>query len=191
LPETLPRLVSIQVGMPRWHEPDGSGEAWDRRWRTAFVKQPVTGPVMLHQTNLAGDMQADTQDHGGPERAVLAYSADHYDRWREEFDWPDLAFGGFGENFTISGQDEWSVCIGDIYDIGDARVQVSRPRGPCYKIEYRWRRRGLLRRVEETGRHGWYMRVLREGLVSARDEVRLVDRPEPGRTVRFVADAKR
>ncbi len=123
--------------------------------------------------------------------AVLAYSANHYPKWREELDIPELGPGGFAENFTISGQDELTVNIGDVYRVGAATVQVSQPRGPCYKISYRWKRPDLLGRCESNGRHGWYLRVLEEGLVEAGQPYELVERPNPDWSVRRAADVYR
>ena len=185
------QLASIQVGRPRALPATGDGQPWDRTWRTAFRKEPVSGPAWLGAANLAGDRQADLRVHGGPDQAVLCYSAEHYPRWRRELALPDMPHGGFGENFTVAGQDELSVCIGDVYERGESLVQVSAPRGPCYKISWRWRRPDLLERVEETGRHGWYLRVLREGLVEAGQPLRLTSRPHPEWTVRRAADVIR
>jgi MOSC domain-containing protein YiiM len=180
------RLVSIQVGVPRWNV-SADGE----RWRSAFFKEPMAGPVALGFTNLEGDGQADLRAHGGPDMAVLCYSFEHYAGWRTELALPEMGPGGFGENFTVAGQDESTVCIGDVYDVGDAAVQVSQQRGPCVNISKRWERPDLLRRVEETGRHGWYVRVLREGTVQAGLELRLIERPHPEWTVRRAADTYR
>ncbi|HEY7202106.1 MAG TPA: MOSC domain-containing protein [Candidatus Dormibacteraeota bacterium] len=185
------RLLSIQVGRPRVIEPTGDGAPWDRRWRTAYLRQPVAGPVRLARESLEGDRVGDRRIHGGPDMAVLAYSAEHYPVWRAELDLPEMGPGGFGENLTIAGQDELSVCVGDVYELGDAVAQVSQPRGPCHKIAWRWRRESLLERVVETGRHGWYLRVLREGVIEAGQEVRLADRPHPEWTVRRAAVAHR
>jgi MOSC domain-containing protein YiiM len=167
-------LVAVLVGRPQWMV---SSEG--RSWRSGIVKAAVEGPVMLRAENIDGDGQAELDVHGGPDMAVLAYSADHYPRWREEIDLPGLDVGGFGENFAISGQDEDSVCVGDVYAVGEAVVQVTKPRGPCANIARRWSRPDLVRLVERTGRHGWYLRVLQEGMVVAGQEVRLLERPHP------------
>jgi MOSC domain-containing protein YiiM len=177
------KLVSVQVGRPRIVPPTGDGQPWDRPWKTAFWKEPVEGPVRVGLLQVEGDGQAAADIHGGADQAVLCYSADHYRLWRRELELPEMSPGGFGENLTIAGQDERSVCIGDVYEVGEALVQVSKPRGPCFKISWRWRRLDLLRRVEATGRHGWYVRVLREGLVEAGQPLRLEDRPHPEWTV--------
>jgi MOSC domain-containing protein YiiM len=185
------KLVSVQVGTSRSVPPTGDGQPWDRTWETAFWKEPVRGPVMVRFLNLEGDGQAATGIHGGRDQAALCYSADHYPAWRQELGLCEMSGGGFGENFTIAGQDERSVCIGDIYEIGEALIQVSKPRGPCFKIAWRWQREDLLSRVESSGRHGWYVRVLREGLVEAGQPVHLEDRPHPDWTVRAAADVIR
>ena len=155
----------------------------DRPWVTSFFKDPVDGPVWLGLTNLAGDGQADLENHGGPDKAVLAYAAAHYPLWRAELGRPDLPYGAFGENFTIAGLTEATVCIGDVYAIGEARVQVSQPRQPCWKIARRWRIKDLTARVRETGRTGWYLRVLTEGYVEPGLPVTLIERPYPQWTV--------
>ena len=125
-------LVSIQVGKPRFHGPDvGLPEPLDHRWHSGFVKEPVAGPVLLTTTNLVGDRQADPRVHGGPEMAVLAYSADHYPAWREELGIPEMGPGGFAENFTIGGQDELTACIGDVYRVGAATVRSASRGGPA------------------------------------------------------------
>jgi MOSC domain-containing protein YiiM len=185
-------LVSIQVGTPRLRDREvGLRRPLDRRWLTAFAKHPVQGPVRLGRLNLEGDRVADKLGHGGPDMAVLAYSADHYPGWREELGIAEMGPGGFAENFTVSGQDELSVAIGDVYRVGGAVVQVSQPRGPCYKISYHWKRPDLLGRCEASGRHGWYLRVLEEGMVEAGQSVDLVERPNPYWTVRRAADVYR
>ena len=143
---------------------------------------------MLRRLNLDGDRQADLKNHGGPDQAVLCYSAEHYPRWHEELG-RELVFGGFGENFTIEGLDEESVFLGDVHSTGEALVQVSCHRGPCYKIGYRWKRPELLDLVRRTGRTGWYLRVLREGLVQAGEPFVLLERPNPEWPVRRVYQA--
>jgi len=176
------RLVSIQAALPREHGTPGAAKAMERPWTTAFFKEPVAGPVWLGSTNLAGDRQADLEHHGGPDRAVLAYAAGHYPGWRAEL-YLELPHGAFGENLTVAGMDEATVCIGDAYEVGGAAVQVSQPRIPCWKIARRWQVKDLSARVQRSGRTGWYLRVLREGEVKAGDEMRLVDRPYPEWTV--------
>lgn len=152
----------------------------DRPWTTGFFKEPVDGPRMLRKTNLEGDGQADLVHHGGVDKAVLAYSAQHYPAWRPSMNQPSLPFGAFGENFTVNGLTEADVCIGDVWRVGDdAVVQVSQPRQPCWKLARRWRFKSLPLDVQESGRTGWYFRVLAEGIVAAGMRLVLVERSHP------------
>lgn len=186
-----PILRSIQVGLPRYLGTPGAPDPIDQPWESGFFKAPVAGPLRLGRTNLARDGQADLRNHGGPDKAVLAYAAAHYPAWREELGRIDLPHGAFGENFTVDGLDEASVCIGDTYQLGAAHVQVSQPRQPCWKLGRRWRMEDLPSRVLATGRSGWYLRVLEEGMVEPGLPMVLMDRPFPEWTVSRVASVMR
>jgi MOSC domain-containing protein YiiM len=181
-------LASIQVGTPHRYGVEGAPQAIDRAWTTSFFREPSPVKRWLFTTHLEGNAQADTRNHGRPDQAVLLYAEAHYALWRAELGRPELGPGGFGENFTMAGLIEETACIGDTYGIGEARVQVSGPRYPCWKIERRWRLPGLTDRVAATGRTGWYCRVLREGEVAPGMPVTLLDRPYPAFTVALVND---
>lgn len=178
-----PVLLSIQVGRPAEHGNDGATDPMDRPWTSGFFKTPVAGPVFLGRTNLDGDGQADLVNHGGPDKAVCAYSADHYSAWMAEWGLPELPSGAFGENFTLGDLTEADVCIGDVWRVGEAVVQVSQPRQPCWKLARRWRVKDLPGQVVATGRTGWYFRVRKEGLVAPGVFLHLVERPFPSWTV--------
>jgi MOSC domain-containing protein YiiM len=176
------KLVSIQIGRPRTLEsPNFSGGI--KRWTTGIFKETVAGPVTLHFTNLDGDGQADLVNHGGVDKAVNVYAIEHYPYWREKLDIPSLANGAFGENFTTEGLLETEVCIGDTFTLGEALVQVSQPRQPCWKLAMKWHVKDLALQVEQNGRTGWYFRVLKEGQVSGGDELKLTERPFPQWTI--------
>ncbi len=174
-----PVLLSIQTGTPVDHGRPDAPDPMERLWTSGFFKSPVAGPVFLGKTNLDGDGQADLENHGGPDKAVCVYAADHYDAWRDELAILDLPMGAFGENFTIAGLIESDVCIGDVWQLGAVIVQVSQPRQPCWKLARRWKLKDLPARVVETGRTGWYLRVLQEGMVSPGLSLTLIDRPFP------------
>ena len=182
------RIVSIQVALPRTYGSAEAVEPHDQLWTTGFFKQPVSGPVHVGTTNMAGDGQADHEHHGGVDKAVLAYSAEHYPHWREELNKAALPFGGFGENLTIAGLDEHSACIGDTWQAGDVVFQVSQPRQPCWKLSRRWRVDNLAARVVANGRSGWYLRVLSEGVIAPGCEIALVERPYADWTVARASD---
>jgi MOSC domain-containing protein YiiM len=176
---TAPHLAAILVGLPQNLGSPDATDPLDRPWRSAIFKTPVAGAVWLGRTHLTGDGQADLVHHGGPHRAVLAYGLSHYEAWRAELGLPDLAPGAFGENFAVAGLTEGVVCLGDVWAVGEARLQVSEPRRPCATLAKRLRRTDIVGRVQATGRTGWYMRVLQEGLVAAGDAVSLLERPHP------------
>ena len=123
------KILAISVGVERDVE-SATGETI----RTAINKKPIDGPIMLRMRGLDGDVQSDAEVHGGFERAVLVYSWDNYSIWRQELSRDDMAYGEFGENFTVEGMLDDEICIGDVFRIGDALVEVSQPRIPCYKL---------------------------------------------------------
>ncbi len=176
-------LQSVQVGTPRHYGTDGAEDEMRRPWETSFFRAPSPTHRWLFTTHLEGNAQADTKNHGRPGQAVLLYAAAHYPLWRHELELPNIGPGGFGENFTIADLSEETACIGDTYGIGDARIQVTGPRYPCWKIERRWNTKGLTARVAATGRTGWYCRVLHEGLIEPGAPVMLIERPYPQWTV--------
>jgi MOSC domain-containing protein YiiM len=172
-------LASIQVGQPTSYGSDDAVDPHDKAWTTGFFKTPIDGPVFAGTTNLDGDGQADLKNHGGVDKAVLAYSAEHYPEWRRELRMPDMPHGAFGENLTISGLSEESVHIGDVYRIGRVTVEVSQPRQPCWKLARRWRMHELLGMVIRNGRCGWYLRVLEPDRLEKQMPVVLLERPNP------------
>ncbi|MFC4077153.1 MOSC domain-containing protein [Salinithrix halophila] len=175
--QSKPFIRSIQVGRPRAYRTP------DRTWRSGICKERVAGPLRLEKTNLEGDGQADLKNHGGPDKAVLAYSESHYPRWQKELNRMDLTSGGFGENFSVVGLTEADVCIGDTFRVGEAIIQVSQTRIPCWKLDARWGIGNLAARVRETGRSGWYYRVLQEGIVEENQPLIWMERPYPEWTV--------
>jgi MOSC domain-containing protein YiiM len=164
-------LVSISVGRPREVE-----------WRgdivvTSIFKTPVPHRVHARRTNLDGDQQSDLAVHGGPDKAVYVYPAEHYPWWQSELA-EELSWGAFGENFTTRGLLEDRVFIGDRFRIGGAEFEVSQPRMPCYKLGVRFGRADMVKRFHRSGRNGFYFRVTREGEVGAGDAIEPVSRDE-------------
>ncbi|MGX4587430.1 MOSC domain-containing protein [Paenibacillus chitinolyticus] len=178
-----PKIVSINVGKPKKIVYQG------KEVETGIYKEPVHRPLFLSKTQLEGDGQADLKVHGGPDKALCVYSANHYDYWEKELGQP-LSFGAFGENITISGLKEEEVCIGDIYELGEALVQVSQPRRPCFKLSVRYSDVKLPVKLQDTGYTGFYFRVLKEGIVPENPVFRLVTKHAQGLTVEFVNTCK-
>ena len=173
----ITRVVSLQVGLPRLMDAHG------QPWTTGTFKDQVSGKVALSWEGLNGDGQADLVNHGGVDKAVLVYSDDHAERWRRELFPEGLPPGAFGENFTVQGLTEANVCLGDVFQVGSARVQVSQPRQPCWKQARRYAMNDLVVRIVRTGRTGWYLRVLTEGHMEAGDVMTLLERPHPEWTI--------
>lgn len=181
-------LNSIQVGKPKEHPAEGIAQS---PWISGIFKSGVSGPTWLGRENLQGDGQHNLKFHGGRDRAVLSYAAAHYIDWAAELgdELPDgFAPGAFGENFTVSGLDEETVCLGDVYGIGEAEIEVSQPRLPCANLARRWQLTELPRWVEESGRGGWYARVLREGEVQTRQLIYRKARLYPDWTIRRLSE---
>lgn len=185
---TPARLLSIQISSVAEIAGAGTGAWWDKPWTTAFYKRPVEGRIGLGYEGLRGDQQADRRHHGGADKAVCVYAAEHYPGWRALLNLAELAHGAFGENFTVQGMLETDVCIGDVFQVGTARVEVSQPRQPCWKLARRWHLKDLTARVEQTGRTGFYFRVLLHGWVQAGDRFELVERPFPQFTIAHAND---
>lgn len=152
---------------------------------SGIVKLPVSRPLMLGPEGLEGDEQADRRVHGGVEKAVHHYPFDHYAAWQAELGaLPALAApGGFGENISTSGLTEATVAVGDIFRLGSALLQVSQGRQPCWKLNRRFETPDIARWVQQSGRTGWYYRVLAPGTVAPGDRLELVDRIAPDWTL--------
>ena len=173
-------LISINVGLPR--EITHRGQAIT----TGIFKAPVAGTVRLGRLNLAGDGQADLRVHGGADKAVYVYPFEHYAFWAGELGRHDFSHGQFGENFTTTGLLEDGVCIGDVFEIGEAWVQVTQPRTPCFKLGIRMGEENFPARFTSANRTGFYLRVLEEGRVAAGDAIEWVERAAGSMSVREV-----
>ena len=171
------KIVSVNVGLPREIQWRG------KTVRTSIFKVPVTGPVRVERLNVDGDQQSDLTVHGGVDKAVYAYPAEHYEFWREQLPGVDLPWGVFGENFTTEGLLEDTVRIGDKLDAGSAEFVVTQPRMPCFKLGVRFDRPDMVKRFLHSGRTGFYLAVAREGEVAASDVVTLVARNDHAITV--------
>ncbi len=171
------KLISVNVGLPR-------EVIWKSRTvTTGIFKEPIESPVMVRKLNLDGDRQADLSVHGGLDKAVYGYPAEHYDYWRHELPGMNLPWGMFGENFTTEGLLEGAVNIGDRFRIGSSVLMVTQPRMPCFKLAVKFGRDDIVKRFLRSGRPGFYFSVLTEGEVSAGDEIELISRDENNVTV--------
>lgn len=148
---------------------------------SAIDKRPVSGPVRVDRDGLAGDEQGDRRMHGGPDKAVHHYAFDHYAAWGRELGALPLLQrpGAFGENLSTHGLTEADMCLADRVRVGSVLLEVSQGRQPCWKLNDRFDRPDMARRVQQTRRTGWYYRVIEPGEFEAGDAVGLVARPFP------------
>ena len=164
------KIVSVNVGMPR-------EVVWKGMTvKTAIFKEPVAGSVRISKLNLAGDQQEDLTVHGGPEKAVYAYPAEHYEYWRKELPEVPFSWGRFGENLTTEGLTEDTLCIGDRLKVGPAILMVTQPRMPCYKLALRFDRDDMIKRFLASQRSGFYFSVIEEGEAQAGSKVEIMSR---------------
>jgi MOSC domain-containing protein YiiM len=155
-----PRIVSVNVGLPR--EATWGGETFT----TAIVKEPVSGTRRIEGVNLTGDDQADRTVHGGPTKAVYAYSIEDYEWWSQQLE-QNLTPGTFGENLTLKDIDASSLNIGERWRAGTALLEVSEPRIPCFKLAWRMQSPTFPKRFGKAMRFGTYFRIIEEGEVEA------------------------
>ena len=182
---TTIEIVSVNVATPAVLLARPAGDIV-----SGIDKRPVAGPALrLTEINLEGDGQADTKEsrfggqvHGGPDQAVYAFPAEHYARFAATLG-REVAPGFVGENLTVRGATEADVRIGDVWQWGEARLQVTGPRSPCYKLGIRMGRQALRRWVREEGLVGWYLRVLRPGTVPTAGRIVVAERHPAGVTV--------
>ncbi|MDC3418166.1 MOSC domain-containing protein [Aquibacillus salsiterrae] len=171
-------IYALSAGKPTTHVLNG------KELHTGFIKEQMQSD-WLSKTGFTKDGQADTKNHGGEDKALLMYPFDHYHYWETRFKQP-FKVPSFGENITISGLTEKDVCIGDIYKLGHATIQVSQPRQPCYKIADVHSIKNIPAVVTETGYTGYYFRVLEEGNVTNSDQLQLIDQKKQQVSIAFI-----
>lgn len=180
------RTLSIQVGLPT------EVESADGPFRTAILKQQVQGPIELRPRALAGDGCGDLKHHGHEDQAVCVYPAQHFTMLAEVLERDSFPHGGFGDNFTVEGANENEVRVGEIYRVGTARVEVTKPREPCSTLNRAWGCPQLAAAIGRSGATGWYLRVIEPGIVQAGDCWALEQAaPEGAPTIAEVWQAKR
>jgi MOSC domain-containing protein YiiM len=163
------KLAALSVGQPRIVETPHGGIL------TSIFKEPVAGRRRVVRHNVEGDKQSDLSVHGGPKKAVYAYAVEHYPYWAKALPDSSVTFGMFGENLTVEGLIEKNIHIGDLVEIGTARLRVTQPRMPCFKLALRFDRADMVKRFWKSGRSGVYFSVEQEGEIGAGDEMQIVE----------------
>jgi len=174
----MAKVISLNVGLPRTVYFRGQAVT------TGIFKEPIKGRIKLKRLNFDGDKQADLTVHGGPDKAVYAYPAEHYDYWKKRLPNMKLPWGMFGENFTTEGLLEDQVNIGDVFRIGSSEVVATQPRMPCYKLGVKFGRMDIVKQFMESKLPGIYFRVLKEGEVGPGDAIELISRDANNVTIK-------
>jgi MOSC domain-containing protein YiiM len=164
-------VESLNIGLPKKEIFSG------KEIVTGICKQPASGPLQLKFSGFEGDGVGDLKHHGGTDKAVCVYSFDHYPYWEDTLG-IKLPVAAFGENLTVSNLNEDDICIGDIFQLGTALVQVSQPRQPCRTLAARYGKDDLIKLVVDSYYTGFYFKVLKEGVVEKGEEL-IVEKREP------------
>jgi MOSC domain-containing protein YiiM len=174
------RILAISVGKPKTIKHMGKDVP------TAIYKYPVVGPCMVRKTNIDGDQQANLKAHGGPDKTVLAFPFEHYSSYQKLYGQETYGFGHFGENLTTEGLTENNVRIGDRFSVGQAVFEVTMPRFPCFKFGIKLGTSKALGTCISTGKTGFYLHVLDEGMITAGDVVKYLESNETAPSVEAV-----
>lgn len=171
------KIISTNIGKPTPFIWNGEEEL------TGIFKKPTDKPIYLTKNDVLSDEVSDRLHHGGYYKACYIFSSEQYPYWKNLYPHLVWTWGMFGENLTVTGFDETQVYLGDIYQVGDALVQVSQYREPCYKFGYKFGTQTVLKQFIEHGHGGTYLSILEEGTVDINDEFTLVERPQSSLTV--------
>ena len=171
------KILSTNVGKPVTFIWNGKEET------TGIFKKPTDKPIYLTKNDVMGDEVSNRLNHGGYYKACYLFSSDQYPYWKNLYPDLDWTWGMFGENLTVSGFDEREVYVGDIYKVGEALVQVSQYREPCYKLGHKFGNQQVLKEFIQHGFGGTYVSILEEGYVDINDDFNLIERPKNSLTV--------
>lgn len=164
------KVLSTNIGKPQLIEWRG------QQIETGIYKYPVDEPIFLGSEDVVADHVIDRRYHGGVDKACYLYSADHYSFWKNKYPEADFNWGMFGENITMSGLNESQIHIGDSFQLGEAVVQISQPRQPCFKLGVRFNDQKVVSDFWELPYPGIYLRIIKQGIVKNGDEMILLDR---------------
>jgi len=171
------KIISTNIGKPTTFSWNGKEE------RTGIYKYPTDQPIFLTKNDVLSDEVSNRLNHGGYYKACYVFSAEEYPYWKNLFPNLDWTWGMFGENLTLADFDENQVYLGDTYQVGEALVQVSQYREPCYKLGVKFGTQQVIKQFVQHGYGGTYLSILEEGYVGINDEFKLVERPEKSLTV--------
>ncbi len=164
------KVVSVNIGKRKtviWK---------NKTYETGIYKLPIKQAIFLGKEGVDNDDVIDRKNHGGFDQAVYAYGENHYNYWKDLYPNLEFNYGMFGENLTIANLFEEELTIGSIYQLGEAKIQVSKPRQPCFKLGIRFNNRNIIKQFWLTTKSGVYFKVLQTGFVAKNDVLMLLDK---------------
>lgn len=164
------KVVATNIGNREIHQFN------NKTAETGIFKYPTNNPIFLDKETVKNDAVIDRKYHGGIDQAVYAYNANHYKYWQQLYPHLKFDFGMFGENLTIENLDETTICVGDVYQIGNCLIEVTKPREPCFKLMFRFLDTAIVSQFWNTTFSGVYFKVLQTGTVSTNDVLHLVEK---------------
>lgn len=170
------KVLSVNISKPQTITVNGKEEL------TGYFKNPVE-TIYLGKTDVKEDSVVDREHHGGEDKACYLYGFNHYEFWKNKYPQTAFDFGMFGENITVENIDESTLRIGDTFEIGEAIIQITQPRQPCYKMGIKFNNQKVVNEFRLSDFPGIYVRVLKEGNVKTNDELKLIDRDNASPTV--------
>lgn len=164
------KVISVNIG-------DKKTVVWkNKTYETGIYKYPVEKAIFLGKEDVVNDCVIDRKHHGGVDQAVYAYGENHYAFWKNLYPEIDFHYGMFGENLTISDLNEEELLVGSIYQLGEVKIEVSKPRQPCVKLGIRFQDAQVIKQFWNTTKSGVYFKVLETGLVAKNDELILLEK---------------
>ncbi len=159
--------------------------------KTGLYKKPVKTPIFLAKETVEGDVVVDRRYHGGVDQAVYAYSKNHYNYWKELYPNLDWEYGMFGENLTVEGLDEAQIRVGDVYKLGTAIIEVTKPREPCMKLGVRFGTQKVLKQFWNNTKCGVYFKIIQPGKVAVGDQFKIIKTTKTALTIAALYDLKK
>ena len=163
------KVISTNIGRPKTIRWNGTNRI------TGIYKNPQAGGIYLSADGVRDDTIGNPKVHGGTLKTAYLYPKDQYPFWKAHYPHLKWQYGMFGENLTVEGMDEGFLRMGDLYQIGEARVRITTPREPCFKLGIRFSDQGIIQKFVDHGYPGSYVAVLEPGWVRPGDAMVLIE----------------
>jgi MOSC domain-containing protein YiiM len=179
------KVISVNIGEKRTIQ-------WRKKVvETGIFKYPSNSPIFLDKEDVLNDAVVDRKHHGGIEKAVYGYNENYYEFWKQLYPHLDWNYGMFGENLTITDLDETNIFVGNIYNLGEAKIEVTKPREPCYKLGIRFNDPKIIKQFWNSTKSGIYFKVLQPGSVNKNDKMILIKEAPDNPTIAQIYQSKK